>query len=417
MLRAKRASFGSLPSIAQTTVPRFDVVGGVAAGLNGGFGTSSITASLGADVFVDIWTYPNSGSIAAVSCNGTAMPLLDNSIPNNTAGQGNLWRYRAAGAGTGKSITVQWLTSGFGWFTGQVFSIKGVTSVSAPQKAWGVGTALSQTVTASSGLIVQGFVSAVNGSAVASSAWSGGTMAAYATYFGGPHTVSYARASSAASTATVKGTANAVLGTSVTIPAHAAGDVIVVFAYQNGISAPPTPPAASGTVPAWVSIQAGGSNSNGSGVWSFTATADNHTSGTWSSCTGLIAVVIQGAHPTNPIGGFAFNSVNGSSTAPAITQSVTNGTSCLLYFHGHRSNVTALNAPPAGFTRRAEAIGSSGICLNTKDVTTTDGAATQIDNGNGGSVGQTVEILAGGYQGFTATSSSLPWAGLAHILT
>jgi hypothetical protein len=192
MLRAKRASFGSLPSIAQTTVPRFDVVGGVAAGLNGGFGTSSITASLGTDVFVDIWTYPGSGSIAAVSCNGSAMPLLDNSIPNNTAGQGNLWRYRAAGAGTGKTITVQWLTSGLGWFTGQVFSIKGVTSVSAPQKAWGSGTALSQTVTASSGLIVQGFVSAVNQSAVSSSAWSGGTMAAYATYFGGPHTVSWA---------------------------------------------------------------------------------------------------------------------------------------------------------------------------------------------------------------------------------
>jgi hypothetical protein len=244
-------------------------------------------------------------------------------------------------------------------------------------------------------------------------------MAAYTTFYGGPHTVSYARASSAASTATVKGTANAVLGTSVDIPAHSAGDVIVVFAYQNGISAPPTPPAASGTVPAWVSIQSGGGNSNGSGVWSFTATADNHTSGTWGSCTGLIAVVIQGAHPTRPIGGFAVANANASgvSGAPAITQSVTNGTSCLLYFHGHRSNVTTLGAPPAGFTRRAEAIGSSGICLNTKDVTTTDGAATQTDNGNGGYMGQTVEILAGGYQGFTATSSSLPWAGLAHILT
>ena len=196
--------------------------------------------------------------------------------------------------------------------------------------------------------------------------------------------------------ATVKGTANAVLGTSVTIPAHAVGDLIVVFAYQNGIAAAPTAPAASGTVPSWTLIQGGGSNSNGSGVWSFTATATNHTSGTWTNCTGLIAVVIQGAktnNTTSPIGGFALNSLNGASTAPAITQSVTNGTSCLLYFHGHRSNVTAFGAAPAGFTRRAEAVGSSGICLNTKDVTTSDGAATQTDDGNGGSVGQTVEIL------------------------
>jgi hypothetical protein len=200
----------------------------------------------------------------------------------------------------------------------------------------------------------------------------------------------------ASAAATVKGTANAVLGTSVTIPAHAVGDEIVVFAYVNGINAAPTPPAASGTVPAWTLIQGGGGNTNGSGVWRFTATANNHTSGTFTNCTGLIAVVIQGVHPTTPVGGFAQATANANtfSGAPAITQRVTNGSSCLLYFHGHRSNVTTLGAPPTGFTRRAEAIGSSGICLNTKDDTTSDGAAYQTDNGNGGYVGQTVEIQA-----------------------
>jgi hypothetical protein len=204
------------------------------------------------------------------------------------------------------------------------------------------------------------------------------------------------RDNTASAAATVKGTANAVLGNSVSIPAHDIGDVIVVFAYANGINSAPTPPAASGTVPAWTLIQGGGGNTNGSGVWRFTATANNHTSGTWGSCTGLIAVVIQGVHPTTPVGGFAQATANANSfsAAPAITQRVTNGSSCLLYFHGHRSNVTTLGAPPAGFTRRAEAIGSSGICLNTKDDTTTDGAAAQTDNGNGGYVGQTVEILA-----------------------
>jgi hypothetical protein len=200
----------------------------------------------------------------------------------------------------------------------------------------------------------------------------------------------------AAAAATVKGTANAVLGTSVTIPAHDVGDLIVIFAYSNVISSAPTIPAASGTVPSWSLIQGGGGNTNGSGVWSFRATATNHTSGTFTNCTGLIAVVIQGAHPTTPVGGFAQATANasGASASPAITQRVTNGSSCLLYFHGHRSNVTTLSAAPAGFTRRAEAIGSAGICLNTKDDTTTDGAATQTDNGNGGYIGQTVEIQA-----------------------
>ena len=203
-------------------------------------------------------------------------------------------------------------------------------------------------------------------------------------------------------TATVKGVANAVLGTSVTIPSHSVGDLIVIFGYINGLNSAPTAPSASGTVPTWTLVQGGGGSTNGSGVWYFVATATNHTSGTWGS-TGLIAVVIQGVSTASPIGGFAQFSVNGSSTAPAITQSVTDGSSCLLYFHGHRSNVTIFSAAPTGFTRQAAALGSSGICLNTKDDTTSDGAATQTDNGNGGSRGQTVEILAG-----TGTVSTVP---------
>jgi hypothetical protein len=213
----------------------------------------------------------------------------------------------------------------------------------------------------------------------------------------GTHGWQESRNNTAVAAATVKGTANAVLGTSVTIPAHDVGDEIVVFAYQNGIAAAPTAPAANATtgVPSWVSVQSGGGNSNGSGVWRFTATTNSHISGTWSSCTGLIAVVIQGVHPTTPVGGFGVTNGNASySATPTITQSVTDGSSCLLYFHGHRSNVTVLGAAPTGFTRRAEAIGSSGICLNTKDDTTSDGGVIQTDNGNGGFMGHTVEIKA-----------------------
>jgi len=211
--------------------------------------------------------------------------------------------------------------------------------------------------------------------------------------------------------ATVKGTANAVLATSIPIPSHAVGDLIVIFGYANGINSAPTAPTASGTVPAWTLVQGGGGSSNGSGVWYFVATATNHTSGTWGS-TGLIAVVIEGVSTASPVGGFAQFSVNGASTAPAITQSVTDGSSCLLYFHGRRSNVTTLNAPPTGFTRRAAAIGSSGICLNTKDLTTSDGAATQTDNGNGGSRGQTLEILAA-----TGSTTTLTPAGASIAVT
>ena len=197
-------------------------------------------------------------------------------------------------------------------------------------------------------------------------------------------------------TATVKGTANAVLGTSVTIPSHSVGDLIVIFGYLNGIAAPPTAPTAAGTVPAWVPIQSGGGNSNGSGAWYFRATSSSHTSGTWGSCTALTAVVIQGAKTTSPIGGIALSAANtvNAISAPVITQSVTDGSSCLLYFYGHR-NCTAWGAAPTGFTRVIDVFGTSGVRLNTKDDTTSDGAATQTNTGNGGSLGQTIEILAG----------------------
>ncbi len=198
--------------------------------------------------------------------------------------------------------------------------------------------------------------------------------------------------------ATIKGTANSALATSVTIPAHDAGDVIVIFGYANGINSSPTAPTASGTVPAWVSIQGGGGNSNGGGAWYFVATGTNsHTSGTWGSCSGLTAVVIQGAKTASPIGGFALSTANvvNSVVAPAITQFVTDGSSTLLYFYGHR-NASAWGAAPAGFTRAGTeaANGVSGICLNVKTDSTSDGAAAQTNTANGGSFGQTIEIIA-----------------------
>ena len=196
MLRAKRASFGSLPSIAQTAVPRFDVVGGAGQGLNGSAGSASITASLGADVFLDIWTYSSAGAsgITSASCNGVAMTRIGAVAANNADASGFYWRYRAAGAGTGKSIGLVWgmVSIPYGWWPGQCFSVTGVTNVSAAQTAFGTGTALSQTVTASSGLIVQGFISAINNPSLNHSAWTGGTFVEYYTFYGGPHSVSRA---------------------------------------------------------------------------------------------------------------------------------------------------------------------------------------------------------------------------------
>jgi len=218
--------------------------------------------------------------------------------------------------------------------------------------------------------------------------------------------------------ATVKGTANAVLATSVTIPSHAVGDLIVIFAYTNGINSAPTAPSASGTVPAWTLVQGGGGNTNGSGAWYFIATATNHTSGTWANSTGLTAVVIEDVSTASPIGGFAQANANSTlPVAPAITLTNSSGSSCLLYFYGHR-NCTAWGSAPTGFTRRAAVAGTSGLCLNTKDDTTTAGSASQTDTGSGGYRGQTIEILAatGSTTELTPAAATIAITGTAPTL-
>ena len=193
----------------------------------------------------------------------------------------------------------------------------------------------------------------------------------------------------------VKGTANANAGNTVTIPTHAVGDVIIIFAFRDGSTTQPSKPAASGTVPAWSDILSGnGANTCSERSAYFVATATNHTSGTWTNATGMIAVVIQNPKSGTFIGGTA--KVGGTSStiarAPAITQQQTTGKSLILEFYGHRT-VTAWSAAPSGYTRQASV--STEVALNTKDSSTTDGQIDQgvTTSGSSGYRGQTIEIL------------------------
>ena len=78
--------------------------------------------------------------------------------------------------------------------------------------------------------------------------------------------------------------------TTVTIPAHGIGDMIVIMA--TGTVAP-TAPAAGGTVPTWSSISTGSNNSLGITASYAIATATNHTSGTWTSATHMHVLVFR----------------------------------------------------------------------------------------------------------------------------
>jgi hypothetical protein len=197
---------------------------------------------------------------------------------------------------------------------------------------------------------------------------------------------------------TIMGT-NIAAATSSTIPTHAVGDDIHVFAFTNAAATAPTKPSAGGTVPAWATIDSGTGGSGFSAIHhaNFVATATNHTSGVWTGATLILVVVIRGQKSSgSPIGGHAIlGSFTTAVTAPSVTMSVTDGSSLLMHVHCYNSaDAQSFNAAPAGYTRQATSNGVQGICLNTKNVTTTDGTCNQTITGFGAYyTAVTVEIL------------------------
>ncbi|WP_109551331.1 hypothetical protein [Mycobacteroides franklinii] len=190
----------------------------------------------------------------------------------------------------------------------------------------------------------------------------------------------------------------AAAATSVSIPAHSVGDLIVIFAFNPFTTTAPTAPSPGGTVPSWNYIDNANSGS-GSGCTTaqFKATATNTTSGTWSNAVHVMAVVVRGQNASSPIGGHA--SQGGSSattTAPSVTMTHTDGSSVLLHFHGHSSlGSTGWDSAPTGYTRGATSGSgfSSGTALNYKNITTTDGSVGQTGGQNTSYAAATVEII------------------------
>lgn len=120
---------------------------------------------------------------------------------------------------------------------------------------------------------------------------------------------------------TVKGT-NTSSTTTVTIPAHEVGDLIVVYAFNSTSTTWPTPPAQSSTVPFWQTYSATGNSSTGQRLCWAVATSASHTSGTWTSATSMMAVVISGHYavrPVVPTNGMdrGYDSVSGTFTTPS----------------------------------------------------------------------------------------------------
>ena len=209
---------------------------------------------------------------------------------------------------------------------------------------------------------------------------------------------------------------NAASGTSVTIPSHEIGDLIVIFARSSSNTAP-TKPSASGTVPSWTDIDSSNGSYSSVHTARFIATATNHTSGTWTGATAMIATVLRNFDSSTPVGGHAVSADSATAnTCPgaAITLSRADGTSKILEFYGwgDGSNAfTSVSSAPTGHTQqvKGEYSGSKvGVALNTRNDSTTDGAVSQPSSSSCWTRGTAVEIIGPAY---TAPSFDAVGAG------
>lgn len=189
---------------------------------------------------------------------------------------------------------------------------------------------------------------------------------------------------------------NSISGTTtLTLPAHQAGDVILMFAYRVGSTTAPTVPAG------WTTISTGsggGGSSNASAVAYKVAASSSETSGTWTGAGHLIATVYRGCQQSAPIGGNGVATGSGTViTYPAVTMSRSNGSSWVVGMAGHRSNNVSIQTPPTGMTNRDFELTASGGLSAVHSTTTgvTSWSATTVSAGGTASnwIGRTVELL------------------------
>jgi hypothetical protein len=178
----------------------------------------------------------------------------------------------------------------------------------------------------------------------------------------------------------------AAAATSVTLPTHAVGDLILVFTLRD-TSGYASVPSAGGTVPTWTSIDTGTYGPDGLSTYanlrvaSTIATATNHTSGTWTSAKYIAAVVVSGT-AVSPKGGSAFNGGTeaGTLTAPAVTLQNAGGSSAIVKVTW---NLVSSWSTPSGYTSRYADAATTFFQVITKNTTTSDATATTSTTGNG----------------------------------
>lgn len=198
--------------------------------------------------------------------------------------------------------------------------------------------------------------------------------------------------------------------TTITIPAHSAGDFIFIFAYQDGTATPPTIP------PGWNALAAPtGAVFNAGALAYKKAASGSEVSGTWTGAAGLVAVVVDSSIDMGVGSVSVVETGTGTSIpAPAITQlsDAYSGDSVVLSFAGHRSTDPNMTVPPPGMTNIVGGSGSAcvlGANHSTTGVSSWSAVNASVGGSSSGYASVSVELVFP--TGSTATIDELTGSG------
>ena len=147
--------------------------------------------------------------------------------------------------------------------------------------------------------------------------------------------------------------------TTIAIPSHQAGDIIVISANRNNTT-PPTVPAG------WITQVSTGASGTGNSIGWRMATSNGETSGTWANATSLHVAVYRGS-----AGILAISAAAGGQAATSTSVSYPALTNGLTYRAGVLDNwyigaaiqlnsANSLETPPSGFANiNVESIGGT----------------------------------------------------------
>jgi len=180
-----------------------------------------------------------------------------------------------------------------------------------------------------------------------------------------------------------------------TLPAHQAGDLILCFAYRDGNNTAPTVPGGVG----WSTVgSAAGGNTNSSVLVRKVAAGSSETVGTFTNATSVVCLVYRGVNQSSPVGGQADTGAQSSTiTYPALTMTVTDDTSWVAGFAGHRSANVTIETAPSGMTNRTSVSDATDEAAGHDTNGGVSSWSAQTSSVNGTSSGwraRTVEIVA-----------------------